>query len=224
MKIVNLVGHLIVDKVFNEDNTTETLGGIANVWFNLLKLNKTLQVNVVPQVIGEALVVVDTDNNRRIVKAVFNHKTLKPKIPYSDWCHIAYINQIKDLDFLQNSISPIISADITKENPELCYDYLDKVDYLFLSREDLFDDIDKIGKKVKKWVIAHDPFGSIYSNGNKTFEYKLPKNNYLYNINVLGAGDAFAATFINEQITNNKDIHDVIKNSHLKTTNLIKNT
>ena len=224
MKIVNLIGHLIVDKVFNENNTTETLGGIANVWFNLLKLNKTLQVNVVPQVIGEALVVVDTDNNRRIGKAVFNHKTLKQKIPYSDWCHIAYINQIKNLDFFQNLISPIISADITKENPELCYDYLDKVDYLFLSKEDLFDDINKIGKKVKKWVIAHDPFGSIYSNGNKTFEYKLPKNNYLYNINVLGAGDAFAATFINEQITNNKDIHDVIKNSHLKTTNLIKNT
>tara|TARA_R110002153_G_scaffold112215_2_gene254165 strand:+ start:3115 stop:3789 length:675 start_codon:yes stop_codon:yes gene_type:complete len=223
MSIVNLIGHLIVDRIFNENKTTETLGGIANVWLSLLKLNKNLQVNVIPCVIGEALVVVNTNTNRRVGKALFNHENLTPQFPSSDWCHIAYINQIKDLNFL-NTLDSTISADITKENPELCNEYLPKLDYLFLSKEDLFDDIKKIGKKTKKWVIAHDPSGSIYSNGIEVFEYKLPKSNYLYNINVLGAGDSFAAAFINEKITNSEnDIHSIIKNTHLRTTDLIKN-
>jgi len=221
MKLVNLIGHLIVDRVFTGFDCIDTLGGIANVWSSLLKLNQHIQVNVSPCAIGEALIVVDMNTNRRVGKAILNYKQIVPTFAESDWNHVAYINQIKKLDFLDN-LSSIISADITKESPELCFDYLDKLDYLFLSREDLFEDIKLLGKKVKKWVIAHDPVGSVYSNGKQTFEYKLPKDKYLNNMNVLGAGDSFAAAFINEHLYYNTDVHSIIKNSHLKTTKLIQ--
>ena len=222
MKTVNLIGHLIVDKVFTGFDSIDTLGGIANVWSSLLKLDQHVNVNVLPCALGEALIVVDTNTNKRVGRAILNYKETIPNLPQSNWSHIAYINQIKNLDFL-NDLTSTISADKTKESPELCLPYLNKLDYLFLSKEDLFDDIKTIGKEVKNWVIAHDPFGSVYSNGEEIFEYKLPKNKYLNNINVLGAGDAFAAAFINEKIYNSKDIHSVIKNSHLKTTKLIQN-
>ena len=40
MKTVNLIGHLIVDKVFTGFDSIDTLGGIANVWSSLLKLDQ----------------------------------------------------------------------------------------------------------------------------------------------------------------------------------------
>ena len=222
MKIINLIGHLIVDKIFTEHTSTDSLGGIANVWHSLLKLNHQSRINVVPCSLGEALIVVDTKINKRVGRAVLNYKEMSPILTNGDWNHIAYINQINNLSFIEN-INSTISADLTKENPELCINYLEKIDYLFLSKEDLFDDILTIGKKVKQWVIAHHPTGSVYSNGKEIFEFKLPNKNYLNNINVLGAGDSFAAAFINESLYNKDlDIHTIIKNSHHKTTELIQ--
>ena len=223
MKTVNLIGHLLVDRIYSQESVTETLGGIANVWSSLLRLNNNINVNVSPCSIGEALIVVNKNINRRVGKAILNHNIVKPTISTSDWYHIAYLNQIDNLSFL-DSIHNIVSADITKEKPELCYNHLNKIDYLFISKEDLFEDIKIIGKKVNRWVIAHDPFGSIYSDGSTVHEHILPDENYLNNVNILGAGDSFAACFINEHITNSDmGIHNLIKNAHLNTTNLIKN-
>ena len=71
-------------------------------------------------------------------------------------------------------------------------------------------------------MLCHDPKGSIYSDGNETIEYKIPEELFIKNANVLGAGDSFASSFIDEILKGNNNILSVIENSHKKTTDLIK--
>ena len=99
-------------------------------------------------------------------------------------------------------------------------DFLDIIDYLFISREDLFMDVEELSKKVKGWLIVHDPLGSTCTNGKKLFEYKLPNNLFLTNVNVLGAGDFFAAGFINQKLHGN-DENTSIEKAHESTTKLL---
>jgi hypothetical protein len=222
MKKINLYGHLIVDKIFSNDEYMETLGGIANVWESLLKIDKKLSVSIKPCSIGEAIIVVNTDTNERVGKAILNKKLSTVKVSSADWHHIAYINQIKDTSFINDIKGGIISADITKENPKNCTSHLGFLDFLFISKEDLFDNIIEISKKTKGWVIAHDPTGSIYSNGGKIYEYEIPNDLILSNINILGAGDSFAASFISCFLESD-DIDTSIEQAHKKTTFLLKN-
>jgi sugar/nucleoside kinase (ribokinase family) len=166
--------------------------------------------------------VVNTDTNERIGKAILNKKLLAVKVSSADWHHIAYINQIKDISFIKDIKDGIISADITKENPKNCVSHLGVLDFLFISKEDLFDNIIEISKKTKGWVIAHDPTGSIYSNGEKIYEYEIPSDLILSNISILGAGDSFASSFISCFLESD-DINKSIEQAHKKTTFLLKN-
>ena len=48
----------------------------------------------------------------------------------------------------------------------------------------------------KGWVILHSASGSVVSNGEEEFFYKLPEELMLKDVNVLGAGDIFASCFL----------------------------
>lgn len=215
-----LYGHLFVDRIISDFKEKTTLGGIANVWSGLKQLNQNLTIELKPTSIGEAIILVDKENNQRVSKGIHNLKTCSPTIESSDWNHIAYINQIEDLTFINQIDHGIISADLTKEKPENVLDFLGVIDYLFISREDLFMDVEELGKKVKGWLIVHDPQGSTCTNGKKLFEYKLPNNLFLTNVNVLGAGDFFAAGFINQKLYGN-DENRSIEKAHESTTTLL---
>ena len=102
IKKIELVGHLIIDKVFSGPVSYQTLGGIANVWDSLSKLNSDYLINLNPTSIGEAIIVVSKETNERVGRAILNKKTYNVGAIESDWCHIAYINQIHNLDFIQN--------------------------------------------------------------------------------------------------------------------------
>ena len=82
-------------------------------------------------------------------------------------------------------------------------------------------DVEDLSKKVKGWLIIHDPQGSVYTDGKKIFEYKLPDNLFLTNVNVLGAGDFFASGFINEKL-NGSDEKKSIEKAHENTTKLLE--
>jgi len=215
-----LYGHLFVDRIISDFKEKTTLGGIANVWSGLKQLNQNLTIELKPTSIGEAIILVDKENNQRVSKGIHNLKTCTPTIESSDWNHIAYINQIEDLTFINQIDHGIISADLTKEKPVNVLDFLGVIDYLFISREDLFMDAEELGKKVKGWLIVHDPQGSTCTNGKKLFEYKLPNNLFLTNVNVLGAGDFFAAGFINQKLYGN-DENTSIEKAHESTTTLL---
>jgi hypothetical protein len=218
---ISIYGHLIVDKIINEFNNYETLGGIANVWDSLNRISNKNEIYLIPCSIGDAIVLVDTEKNTRVGRANFNRISKKPNIINSDWSHIAYLNQLIDKEFIYDIKEGYVSADLSKENPEISINYLSQIDFLFCSKEDLFMDISELAKKTRGWVISHDPEGSISSNGTEVFEYKIPKKYKLNNVNVLGAGDMFAACFINNMLSK-KTIKDSIKKSHIQTSNLLK--
>ena len=191
-KSVTLYGHLTVDRILVDFKETPSLGGIANVWSGLVSQGQGLNVSIQPLSIGHALVLVDKENNYRVVRCSF-----------------------------VSQLNGIVSADITKENPERCVDQLKHLDYLFIAKEDLFMDIKELGSLVKGHVIMHHPHGSVISDGNTVEEYVLPEELYLSDINVLGAGDYFASGFIKSMISGS-DIKTSVVNSHHIATNLLK--
>lgn len=218
---ISLYGHLIIDNIFTGFEYRHSLGGIVNVWDSLIKLNSKNEIILKPCSIGEAVVFVDLEKNTRVGRANFNQITIKPSVCRSNWHHIAYLNQLLDTSFLNDVRDGIVSADVSKETPEIILNSIDTIDFLFISKEDLFMDIIELSKLSKGWVISHDPNGSISSNGETTFEYEIPESYKLDNIDVLGAGDMFAASFINNRL-NNMSVEESIVKSHSDTTNLLK--
>ena len=78
------------------------------------------------------------------------------------------------------------------------------IDYLFISEEDLFMDIKDLAQLVRKNVILHYPSGSACVGKNMS---KTHTTTFKENMNVLGAGDSFAACFISNMLTHdNLDI------------------
>jgi sugar/nucleoside kinase (ribokinase family) len=98
---------------------------------------------------------------------------------------------------------------------------LQYVDYLFISDEDIKGSLSEYTDATKGWVILHSASGSVVSNGEEEFFYKLPEEMMLKNVNVLGAGDIFASCFLHKLLQNEGDIHNWIEFAHLKTTEII---
>ena len=215
---VSLYGHLTLDRVFIDFKEYRTLGAIGNVWWSLLKLDSSLCVDLKPSSFGEAIILVDKAKKTRQGRGILNLKTIKPQVSNAGWHHIAYLNQIEDPSFIEEIRNATISADITsgKKNH---ISFLKYVDYFFISDEDLFMPLEELTSLVKGWVILHFPSGSIITNGDETYRTKVE---IIDNINVLGAGDILAASFIFEKIRNSHlDIADSIKQAHKHATRIL---
>jgi sugar/nucleoside kinase (ribokinase family) len=115
-------------------------------------------------------------------------------------------------------LSGVISADIT-DGDTSNFEYLDKVDYLFLSKKDLNISIDELVSKVKGWVIIHDVNGSHSTNGKESFDVNIDE--VITNINVLGAGDYFASSFICHRLKE-FEVKESIKFSHNNVSRILK--
>jgi len=125
-------------------------------------------------------------------------------------------------DFIP-ALDGIIAADICPGKP-VNKDLLQYVDYLFISDEDMDADLSVYAEATKGWVILHSASGSVVSNGDNEFFYKLPEELMLKGVNVLGAGDTFASCFLHKLLQNEGDIHTWIEFAHLKTTEIIRNS
>ncbi len=214
---ISLYGHLTFDRIFEDFKEYNSIGSIGNVWNFLLKINPKLKVNIQPTAIGEALVLVNKNKTERTSVGQLNIKTKKPIIVDSKWNHIMYINELPDLSFIYDIKKGIISADLCKGKPIENKTVLQHIDYLFISDEDVFMNIKELGKLIKGWVIMHHKGGSVCTNGNKTIETKVST---IENVNVLGVGDMFAASFMNEYLNSgSKKLKDIVVNSHKEVTN-----
>jgi hypothetical protein len=214
---ISLYGHLTFDRIFEDFKEYNSIGSIGNVWNFLLKINPKLKVNIQPTAIGEALVLVNKNKTERTSVGQLNIKTKKPIIVDSKWNHIMYINELPDLSFIYDIKKGIISADLCKGKPIENKTVLQHIDYLFISDEDVFMNIKELGKLIKGWVIMHHKGGSECTNGNKTIETKVST---IENVNVLGVGDMFAASFMNEYLNSgSKKLKDIVVNSHKEVTN-----
>lgn len=212
-----LYGHLTIDRVFEDFQERVTLGAMANVWHAMTYLDTHYKIKLNPVSLGEAIIVVNCSNSERIGRGNLNIKTRTPNIVNSRWHHIMYLNQLPNPSFINEINNGIISADITSGNIQSIFPYLNKIDYLFISDEDLFIDIKELGKKVKGTVILHYPSGSYVTNGKTSFN---AQTKILENINVLGAGDIFAACFITQQMKTN-NIKESINYAHKKTAEIL---
>ena len=79
-------------------------------------------------------------------------------------------------------------------------------------------DVEQLGKLVKGHVILHYPSGSYVTDGKKSFEVST---DIVEGLDVLGAGDMFAASFILQSITTNDKLSDIVEHSHRTTTKLL---
>ena len=142
-------------------------------------------------------------------------------------------NSLKDLS--ENSI---ISIDLCSSNygdktREKILSMLPYVDYVFASSEEGRCLVDKekdydtalaIAKKARGWAVIHSPNGSFISDGlhKHTKGYKV-KNKIQKPVNVLGAGDNFAAAFITKKIQDKNTVEESVRFAHEQATKYILN-
>ena len=222
MNSISLYGHLTTDTIFDGNITYNSVGGLGNVWFMLSKICKNYQVNVEPTNVGEALILVNKDKAERSSIANLNKIQRTPVIKDSEWSHILYVNELEDISFIKDvkNKSKIVSIDICKGKPFKQFDILKYVDYFFISDEDLFMDVNDLAKKVKGWVILHHKSGSRCVSKDKIFDTSTP---VIDGINVLGAGDMFAAATINciLNTVDKSNLENNIKEAHSITSRIL---
>ena len=222
MNSITLYGHITTDTIFDGDITYKSVGGIGNVWFMLSKICKNYQINIEPTNIGEALILVNKEKAERSSIANLNQIERNPNIKDSKWSHILYVDELDNLSYFKNirDKSDIVSIDICKGKPFNQTSILKYVDYFFISDEDLFMDINELAKKVKGWVILHHKGGSTCVSKEKTFDISTP---VIDNINVLGAGDMFAAATINciLNTVDKSNLQNNIKEAHTITSKIL---
>ena len=204
-------GHITIDRIINNFEEEVSLGAIANFWNALNIINSKISYKLCPCAIGEAVVLINECKSQRVGRGNLNLKTNKPKPIDAKWHHIMYLNQLKDKSFIKD-LNGIVSADLTAGDMNIKNE-LRYIDYLFISEEDLFMDIKNLAQLVRKNVILHYPSGSacVGKNMSKTYTTTFKEN-----MNVLGAGDSFAACFISNMLKNN-DIESSLKYAHDKT-------
>jgi len=159
----------------------------------------------------------------------------------SRWSHILYVDNLPNLDLnsLKNlSKDSIISIDLCSSNQsgqtkEKILSMLPYVDYVFASSEEgacligeekEHDTALKIGKLARGWAIIHSPDGSCVSNGShkQTRSYRV-QNKIKKSVNVLGAGDNFAAAFIARKIQKETTVEESVRFAHEEATKYILN-
>jgi sugar/nucleoside kinase (ribokinase family) len=191
---ITLYGHLFNDTIYDGQLETMALGGIANCWKALNTIDSNLSVGLSPTSLSEANIYIERKHSKRNSIPSFNLEVFEPRIKPSKISHIMYINELPNVDFLPK-LDGIISADTCKgaeiENPNV----LEFIDYLFVSDED-GQDIDFLRKNTKGFVILHSSKGSKILRKTDVFDFVVPNEWILDDVNVLGAGDFFAASFL----------------------------
>ena len=222
MKDISLYGHLTIDTILNGNSEKKSLGSMANVWKSLLQLDSSLNIGLSPIDIGQALIYVDKLSAQRYSKAILNLEQYEAKVFDSKIHHLIYLNEMSIHDFIP-ALDGIIAADVCP-GKSVNKDLLKFVDYLFISDEDIDSDLSDYVEATKGYVILHSSSGSVVSNGEEQFFYKLPKELLLNGVNVLGAGDTFASCFLYKLLGGSGNIQDWIEFAHLKTTEIIRNS
>jgi sugar/nucleoside kinase (ribokinase family) len=214
-----LYGHITIDQMINEKfEKSYSLGAMANVWSALKEVDSNLSVDLNPTAIGEAIILINEKQGVRLGRGNLNLRTCENiSLSNAGWHHVMYINKLKNTDFVKD-INGTVSADITS-GPIKDLEILKYIDYLFISDEDLSVSLEDLVKNVKGFVVLHYPAGSIIANGEKEIK---SSTKVIENLNVLGAGDTFAACFIDHKIQNpSATLEENAKYAHLMTEKIL---
>ena len=215
---ISIYGHLTIDRIFDKFKESRTLGAIGNFWEACMLTDPSLFLDIQPTAIGEAIIFVNKEKCTRQGRGILNlYNREQVEISKSRWNHVMYLNKIEDPSFLDSLTDSILSADITSGDMKNI-EYFKHLDYLFISDEDIFMDIEELANMVKGWVILHFPNGSICHNGKEMFKTSVK---FIENLNVLGAGDFFAASFITRMLKGGEDVKKCVEFAHNNTSKLL---
>ena len=217
---IALYGHLTHDRILNKFKQSATVGSIGNVWKTLKTINPNLRIDLQPTEIGEALIYINESISERTSVANLSlYNNPSPVINQTKFSHILYLNELQNTSFIKDLNSTYISADMCAGKQLVDLSILKNIDFLFISDEDMYYDIEDLRSLVKKSVIIHCPSGSICYNKQDTITSTV---DVIENINVLGAGDMFAASFINSFL-NTSDINKSVTVAHDTVSKLLNN-
>lgn len=229
--------NLSVDAAVGNDDEAK----FCRQWFSNKEIDYSLQ-KIDNHPTSNAVIFVDSKKNIRssVVEwgACQHYKFEDSRSSY--WKHFLYadsLNNITENDLKKASENAIVSVDFclsshTPKQRQKVYSFLKYVDYLFISDvesrsitglKDLKSMSMHLGKEAKGVCILHDPQGSYISDG---LFYSEVKTDFLENIelDVLGAGDVFTASFIDHSIKNpNEEYVKVAEFAHTNTTKYLLN-
>ena len=214
---IALYGHLTFDTIIDGVNPfSYNIGGIANVWRALKEINDELSIYICPINIGISSIVLNKKESERRSNSYLNQIDVLYKIQDAAISHISYLNEIDYPSFIQN-LKGCVSADICLGR-KIDISLFPEIKYLFVSEEDL--ELIKNLESFKGNLVIHGPEASSirYTAGNY---YRYHHYEYLTNVNVLGAGDYFAASYINN-LLNQMENGTNMQFSHIATTNYLK--
>lgn len=218
---IALYGHLSFDNIYEGFDYKTSVGCMGNVWSQLKLINPNLRVRLEPTDIGESLILSDRVQCKRTSISHLSLKTNGPEVHDSKISHVMYINELSDLSFIPD-LKGLVTADICNgkvldvNSPILKY-----IDLLFISDEDaLHLDIYKLSRVVRGSVLMHYPTGSTLYSKEK---FTKVKAELVSNINVLGAGDKFAAYILDGLLEENVVLPKVILEAHNRLTEYFKN-
>ncbi len=160
-------------------------------------------------------IVVDDDKTSIVDISACRWHPISNPLPEADWHHFMYLDDIHSIEpgYLDN-ITGIKSADLCKAEPTAddlsrLYGFLPKLDYLIIAHQEadalhgsplgvpMETKARVLGAMVQGYVIIHDKFNIYASDGDSVVHMT---NNPLEGINVLGAGDFFAGSFIGQSL------------------------
>jgi hypothetical protein len=225
---ISLYGHLTIDTVF-DDSKDYSFGGIANVWRTLKKIDSDLLINLEPTHYGEAIIYVDKSTSKRYSDALLNLKNFTPNKQPSRINLVAYINELDDKSFI-DELTGFNIADVCK-GKEVAKESLKNIDLLLIADEDL-KNLEDLRKNFSGILLTHSASGSTIYYEENEFETIVNNKYFIENLNVLGAGDMFAAVLIyylfnnmKKDLSNKNNLFEKIKNFiekiHIETTQIL---
>ena len=216
-----LYGHLSYDNIYEDTNYKTSIGCIGNVWNQLKIINPNIKVKVEPTDIGESLIMVNVQQCKRTSISHLSLKTRTPHIQSTTINHIMYLNELSDKGFISD-LQGFNVADVCNGKPLNTQDSaLKYIDLLLISDEDIQHlSTSYLCAKVRGCVLEHNPSGSKLHHKNNTIQFNAEQ---VPNINVLGAGDKFAAYILAGLLDSAKDLPKVIQDAHNHLTKYFKN-
>lgn len=189
------------------------LGGIYNIYRSFID---EVDFKVFDEGEVNAFIINETSKSLRtsILDESFSHEKYNIKYKEIDFLHIAYVDDIKNLDKI-NFKKTKTSVDFCTLKPREQYrNILEDCELIFDSRERkyLYQNIN-----INTPLILHDKHGcECLINGEKIYESKIKP---LKNISVNGAGDIFAGIFLKikyySNIKNSVDLSSILTKKYL---------
>jgi hypothetical protein len=200
-----LYGHLTFDEVYHDGYLSTNIGGIANVWRALKEIDKRLNIYTCPLHIGESKIVIENDKKDNYSNLnrfeLFLGEAVEAKLS-----HVAYVNEL-DSPGLVRALKGVKTADVctTKENEgtPLALEIANEFDFLFVAE----DQIHLIPKEFNRRLVVHGPKETTVFKAGEQIAHYSNASQYLTGVNVLGAGDYFAACYMYGIIHGRNDDH-----------------